>query len=235
MSAPTEPPQKPTGFEMMMNRRPYQSMYSHPFDFEKQMEKNRQDAFRKDMAEIEPYKRLSVMISHVSTIIYNITNLQDLQHPKIPKVVKRGPMYYIPGIHKNIPYITIIWELLRNTELFKEDDAAGISDTIQEMSIYFKELMERNPEELTEQDYSNLNTLSHRVNDLHTTLKGVQREHAPIAPVAPPVASVPALRTYTPYVSQTLTGGRTHRKQRKQTQRKHRKQRTHRKQRKQRK
>jgi hypothetical protein len=225
---------------MMMNRKPYQSMYSQPFDFEKQMEKNRQDAFRKDMAEIAPYKRLSVMISHVSTIIYDITNLQDLQHPKIPKVVKRGPMYYIPGIHKNIPYITIIWELLLKTELFKEDDAAGISDTIQEMSIYFKELMERNPETLTEQDYNNLDTLSHRVNDLHTTLKGVQREHAPIAPpVAPPVASAPAQRTYTPYVSQTLTGGRTRRKQQKhrkqrtqRKQRKHRKQRTHRKQRK---
>jgi hypothetical protein len=142
-------------------------------------------------------------------------------------------MYYIPGIHKNIPYITIIWELLLNTELFKEKDAAGISDTIQEMSIYFKELMERNPETLTEQDYSNLNTLSHRVNELHATLKEVQREHAPIAPVAPvapPVALSLAPKTYTPYVSQTLTGGRTRRKQRKQTQRTQRKQRKQRKQ-----
>jgi hypothetical protein len=213
---------------MMMNRRPYQSMYSQPFDFEKQMEKNRQDAFHKDMAEIVPYKRLSVMISHVSTMIYDITNLQDLQHPKIPKVVKRGPMYYIPGIHKNIPYITIIWELLRNTELFKENDAAGISATIQEMSIYFKELMERKPEELTEQEYSNLNTLYDRATTLQATLKEVQDKHKPIAP--PPVASAPAQRTYTPYVSQTLTGGRTRRKKRMRTQRKLRKQHKQRKQ-----
>ena len=209
-----------------MNPRPYQSMYSQPFDFEKQMEKNRQDDFRKDMAEIEPYKRLSVMISRVSTMIYDIKNLKGLQNPNNPAVVKRKPMFYIPGIHKNIPYITIIWELLLKTELFKENDA-DISDTIQEMSIYFKELMDKKPETLTEQEYTDMNALYDRATTLQATLKRVHAVHAPIAPVAPPVASAPAPSTYTPYVSQTFTGGRTRRKQmkRKQTQRKQRKQR----------
>ena len=198
-----------------MNRRPYVS--SQPFDFEKQMERNRRTEFKKDLMLRTPYEILSVMISHVSTMIYNITNLQDLQHPKIPKVVKRGPMYYIPDIHKSLEYITIIWELLRDTELFKENDA-DISDKIEEMSTYFKELNDKKPEVLTEQEYTDMTTLYDRATTLQATLKRVQREHEPIAPVAPPVASAPAPSTYTPYVSQTFTGGRTRRKQMKRKQ-----------------
>ena len=205
-----------------MNRRPYMS--SQPFDVEKQMERNRRTEFKKDLMSRTPYEILSVMISRVSTMIYNITNLQDLQAPKIPKVVKRGPMYYIPDIHKSLEYITIIWGILRETELFTGNDA-DISDKIEEMSIYFKELNDKNPEMLTEQEYTDMNTLYDRATTLQATLKEVQRKHKPINAIAPPVVSAPAPSTYTPYVSQTLTGG-TRRKQmkRKQTQRKQRKQ-----------
>jgi hypothetical protein len=136
-------------------------------------------------------------------------------------------MHYLSRIQKHLEYIRHIWGILRDTELFTGNDTTDISDKIEEMSRYFKELMDKNPEMLTEQEYTDMNTLYDHATTLQATLKKVQDKHTPIAPVAPPVASAPAQRMYTPYVSQTLTGGRTRRK-RKQTQRKQRKQRKHR-------
>lgn len=197
-----------------------------PVSLFEHMEKNRLAAIDKSfyngLPRMPPYEKLVTMIYYVNAMIYDITDLKVSKASNNPKAVKKDPMHYSSRIQKHLEYIRHIWGILRETELFTGKDA-DISDKIEEMSTYSKEL--------TEQEYSNLHTLYDRATTLQATLTRVQREHAPIAPVAPPVASAPAPSTYTPYVSQTFTGGRTRRKQmkRKQTKRKQRKQRKQRK------
>jgi hypothetical protein len=233
MSAPTDPIQNPAGFKGMMNK----GYVRTPASLFEQMEKNRLAAIDKSfyngLPRMPTYEKLVTMIYYVKAMIYDITDLKVSKAPNNPKAVKKDPMHYLSRIQKHLEYIRHILGILRDTELFTGNDTADISDKIEEMSRYFKELMDKNPEMLTEQEYTDMNTLYDHATTLHATLKEVQGKHKPINAIAPPVVSAPAPSKYTPYVSQTLTGGRTRRK-RKQTQRKQRKQ-TQRKQRKQRK